>query len=621
MVCRVTTPGSPERLGKYRLLEKLGQGGMALVYRGEQTGEAGFKKKVAIKRMLPQFRRDPSLLERFAAEARTNARLDHPNLVQVLDFGIEPEPYLVLEFVEGVSLGEIMQVLAKRKERFDVAAACFIGAEIASGLDHAHRKKDDDGTPLGIVHRDVSPQNVLISNEGAVKVSDFGLVKAADNVLKTASGVTIGKMSYMAPEQADGQEIDARADVFSLGVTVWEMLTIRSLIPPDDPGRAAQMLQAGNFPPPSKYNPEVPARLDEIVLNCLEVDPAKRTPSAQQVAQALRELLHENFAGYGDQQVARLIQWVFPERGWELPAPEHMPAQPSADERASIAQVTPATVALARASVPSDPPLHAGALQPPNTTGPHPAAITGGHRPSIAGALPAAPSPAAPPPPMASPVRGGLPFVALLAALGISVVALIALIAAALVVLRPTLFGGAPPAPPVTLPALPPPDATSPLGAPGVLFESSTPGLRLFLGPRELGAPPLRLTPADLTGEPLVALAPLHAPRVLRAEHLVELTRGVARVQRIELEGSHRPDIMVYIRYDGVGTAHLPSGRELGPIPGVVRVPTQRDSALPTEIVVFDDRAEHPITLSLSGCEPDKVCVLYTGAPPPTLPQ
>ena len=139
----------PVQLGEYRLLEKLGQGGMAMVYRGERSGEAGFRKKVALKRMLPQYRRDPSLLERFAAEARTNARLDHPNLVAVVDFGIEPEPYLVMEFVEGVTLALLLQQLVEKRHALEIAAALFIGAEAAAGLDHAHRKRDEQGSPLG----------------------------------------------------------------------------------------------------------------------------------------------------------------------------------------------------------------------------------------------------------------------------------------------------------------------------------------------------------------------------------------------------------------------------------------------------------------------------------------
>ncbi|UJR84235.1 Hypothetical protein I5071_63070 [Sandaracinus amylolyticus] len=584
----VNAAGAPEWLGPYRLVERLGQGGMAVVYRAERTGDAGFKKKVAIKRMLPQYRRDPSLLERFAAEARTNARLDHPNLVQVLDFGIDPEPYLVLEFVEGVTLGAVMQRLAERNEMLDIAAVAYIGAEAASGLDHAHRKKGDDGTPLGIVHRDVSPQNVLLSNEGTVKVSDFGLVKAADNVLKTQSGVTIGKMSYMAPEQAQGVDVDARADVFALGVTIWEMLTIRSLIPPDDPQVAANLLRSGDFPPPSRFNPEVPPRLEKIVMQCLAIDPAVRTPSAQQLAQDLRELLHERAAGYGRQQLARFLQWLFPEKGWELPEPERPPAQPSADERASFVPPTPVALAVARAE--ADAAAMPIEVAPPPPTSP---AAPSGSLPIVGGSSASH-----------ARVKAPLSALALSAMVGASaVIVLLAIAGVGWLVVRHA-SRSLPPEPASTAPPL------QPLGA-GVTIESPTPGVRLFLGPRELGAPPLRLTPEQLTGEPLVALAPRHQPLVIRAERLVELTRIVGRVHTIDLEPSQRPDWMVYVRYDGQGTAHLPEGDELGPVPGVVRVRTRRDLPTPEAIVIFDESGDHATSVSLEGCEADKVCVLY----------
>jgi serine/threonine protein kinase len=567
----VNATGTPERIGAYRLVEKLGQGGMAVVYRGERTGEAGFKKKVAIKRMLPAYRRDPSLLERFAAEARTNARLDHPNLVQVLDFGIDPEPYLVLEFIEGVTLGAIMQRLSERNEKLDVTAAAYIGAEAASGLDHAHRKKGDDGIPLGIVHRDVSPQNVIISNEGTVKVSDFGLVKAADNVLKTQSGVSIGKMSYMAPEQAAGADVDARADVFALGVTIWEMLTIRSLIPPDDPAQAAHLLRHGGFPKPSMFNPEVSARLDQIVMACLAVDPNERTPSAQQISQELREFVHEHAAGYGRQQLARLLQWLFPEKGWNLPEPERLVAQPSPDERASLMPPTPVAVAVARAeaseSIGTSAVLPSYAARPSKTS----KSITPWAALALAAAL------------------GAVAVLVLVVAVGLSYYAW-----------------------QVTRPAAP--AAPAPIRVSDVLFESPTPGLRLFLGPRELGPVPIRLRADQLTGEPLVALAPLHQPQMLRAEHLVELTRDGQRVHTIALEPSHRPDIMVYVRYDAHGTARMPNGDALGPVPGVVRVPTRRDRPNPESLSILDEASAHDIVVSLVGCEPDKVCVLYASS-------
>ncbi|MDX2089612.1 MAG: serine/threonine-protein kinase [Kofleriaceae bacterium] len=563
----VTVP-QPDHLGAYRLLEKLGQGGMAVVYRGERSGDAGFRKRVAIKRILPQYRRDSALLERFAAEARTNARLDHPNLVQVLDFGIDPEPYLVLEYIEGVTLGAIMQRLSERREKLDVAAACFIGAEVANGLDHAHRKKDDDGTPLGIVHRDVSPQNVLISNEGTVKVSDFGLVKAADNVLTTQAGVPIGKLSYMAPEQASGGEVDGRADVFSLGVTLWEMLTIRSLIPPDDPAAASTLMQSGAFLPPSHFNAEVPPLLDDIVMGCLRVDRESRTPSAQQISQELRELLHQRAAGYGRQQLARFVQWLFPERGWDLPEPERPPVQPSADERASMVPVTPAVVAVARAA--------------------------------------AADAPVAPAQPAQ---RGSVPTFAMLgfAAAVLVGAAILAVLLGWAVWREPTVVRA-----PLPLPMPVPVSSRGEGDGASLMLESGTPGIRLFLGVRELGTTPVRLPSAELTGEPLVALAPGHQPVMIRAERLVELTRSGSRVHRLDLEPSHRPDWMIYVRYEGQGAVYLPSGEDLGPVPGVVRVRTQRDAPPPTSLRLVDEFGA-VLEVSLDGCEADKVCVVYPG--------
>ena len=199
------------------------------------------------------------------------------------------------------------------------------------------------------MHRDVSPQNVLLSNEGAVKVSDFGLVKAADNVVQTGSGVPIGKLSYMAPEQANHVPVDARADVFSLGIVVWEMLTMRTLMPPNDPATTTAMLQVCDFPPPSHFNPNVPPALDEVVMRCLAKEPERRTPSAQAFTMQLRAILHELAPGYGRDQLARLVTWVFPEKGWSIDEPHETAAQPSPAERMSMPQI-PVSEAMERAS-------------------------------------------------------------------------------------------------------------------------------------------------------------------------------------------------------------------------------------------------------------------------------
>jgi len=567
-------PGEPERLGNYALLERLGSGGMAVVYRGERHGEAGFKKKVALKRILPQYRRDASLLERFAAEARTNARLDHPNLVQVLDFGIDPEPYLVLEFIDGVSLSQVMQRLLEKNEKLEHAAALFIVSEAALGLDHAHRKRDEAGTPLGIVHRDVSPQNVLLSNEGAVKVSDFGLVKAADNVLKTASGVSIGKISYMAPEQAAGDPVDARADIFALGVTLWELLTLESLIPPDDPARAAQILKDGLFRKPSELRPDVPPEVDQVVMHCLALDPEQRMPTMQQLSLELREIVHSAAAGYGREQLARLLVWLFPEKGWTLAAPDRPAAQPTADERASIVPVTPATTAMQR--------------EPP-TAGPPPPVEVALER--TLGA-PERMSSVAPPPAPAAPR-----WLVLVAVLGVGSSALL-LVTLAVVLGTFSYFTAQ---------------------NRGETFElgTLTPNIRVWQGPRELGALPLALTQDDLTGEPLIAIAPGYSPEVLRAERLLELMRGPHPSYLFELDPQQVPDQMVYVRYDGQGIAHLPSGEDLGAVPGVVRIETIPGEPTPTTLAIWNDMGHEAFTLDLTRCEPTTLCVLSAGAVSP----
>jgi len=576
--------GAPESIGPYRLLEKLGQGGMATVFRGERVGEAGFKKRVAIKRILPQYRRDASLLERFAAEARTNARLDHPNLVQVLDFGIDPEPYLVLEFIEGVSLSQIMQRLVDRQGTLEMAAALFIGAEAATGLDHAHRRKDDDGTPLGIVHRDVSPQNVLISNEGAVKISDFGLVKAADNVLKTASGVSIGKISYMAPEQSSGNPIDARADIFSLGVMLWEMLTLRSLIPPEDPARAAQLLQSGAFEPPSRHNPRVTERLDRIVMSCLRIDPEQRMPSAQQLSLELRELLHEMAAGYGRQQLARLVAWLFPEKGWQISEPDQPAAQPSTEERLSMPMVAPAAMAMQQRVSSAPPP------------------------PPFAVARPA-------PMPSAPGSRSRRVALVVLAALlvVIGAIAAVAIVVAIYFAHRTNIAESAPSVVPVPVPIpvtrAPMMPSVPPAQDLTLDITSPVPDVHVFMGARDLGGLPMMLHQRDLSGEALIAVAAHHEPRVIRTELVIELMR-THPTYVIQLDETDTPDQVAYVRYAGQGIAHLPNGDDLGPVPGVILIPVQEDEPAQTSIVVWDESGTELPALSLAGCAPDRVCLL-----------
>jgi hypothetical protein len=568
---------------------------MALVYRAERVGEAGFKKKVAIKRMLPAYRRDPSLLERFAAEARTNARLDHPNLVHVLDFGIEPEPYLVLEFVEGVTLAALLTRLVEKRQQLEIAAACFIGAEAAQGLDHAHRKRDDEGSPLGIVHRDVSPQNCLLSNEGAVKVSDFGLVKAADNVVQTGSGVPIGKMSYMAPEQAGNAPIDARADVFSLGIVVWEMLTMRPLMPPNDPGRASQMLIACEFKRPSHYNKSVPPALDDIVMRCLTKASAERTPSAQALSMQLREVLHEIAPGYGRDQLARLLGWAFPEKGWVIDEPHETAAQPSMEERMSMPQIAAAGV-MQRAA--ADAAAAAAAL----STGPHAPVFTTGHHPAVQhGALQHGRTSA---PPKAG---SALPWIAvLLIGIAAALALLVIVVAVLFFVLRSDDGASSP------TPSMPAPTTTvAPPIAPGpsVSIEARAPGVRLFHGDRDLGASPARVTTEQLNGQPIVAIAPGYEPAIIPAEELARAVHDGQGTRELRMIPSDRPTRVVYVRYPRPATARRPfSSDVLGAVPGIVLIPW-RPGRYDEGILIAEPGAA-PVRLETDGCDPSSLCVL-----------
>lgn len=303
---------APSELGGYRLVELLGRGGMGEVWRAERLGPGGIRRRAAVKRMLPHLRNDPVLRERFVTEARINARLEHPNIVQVLDFGDQPEPFLVLEYVEGISAAELLKQCARTGVRLPAVAAAFIAAEIASGLDYAHRKRDEQGRPLGIVHRDVSPHNVLISTDGAVKLTDFGVARAVDNRIRTQHGASIGKLVYMAPEQALGEPVDARSDVFALGVVLWEMLTLSPLLPRDAPAAALEMLQQCAFKPPSQVDPRLPAVLDDIVMPALARDPAARYQSAGAFAQAIRSFIHSVSPGFDSHELVRILGGLLP---------------------------------------------------------------------------------------------------------------------------------------------------------------------------------------------------------------------------------------------------------------------------------------------------------------------
>jgi serine/threonine protein kinase len=340
-----TEDQAPVELGGWRLVELLGRGGMGEVWRAEREGPGGIRRRAALKRMLTRLRNDGELLQRFMAEARISSRLEHPNIVSLIDFGEQPEPYLVFEYVEGISVAELLQEASQARMKIPAVAAAFVCAEVASGLDYAHRKRDEHGRPLEIVHRDVSPHNVLISVEGAVKLGDFGVARAVDNTLRTRAGVHVGKLFYMAPEQAAGAPIDGRADVFSLGVVLWEMLTLQPLFPRSDPATTLKRLQSGDIPAPSTIEARIPAALDQIVRTALATDRECRFSSAAAFAQALRSFIHTLAPGFDSGELIKILRKIAPSVSWHIATP------PRVDAGRVQAGHTPRPVALALPAV------------------------------------------------------------------------------------------------------------------------------------------------------------------------------------------------------------------------------------------------------------------------------
>ncbi|MCC6995455.1 MAG: serine/threonine protein kinase [Deltaproteobacteria bacterium] len=302
-------PGLPEQFGKYVLLERLGAGGMAEVFRAVLRAEGGFEKQVALKRVLAPFEDQEDFVTLFIDEARIVAALSHTNLCQVFDFGdVNGSHYLAMELVEGLDLGHLVEACEKAGQPFPHASAAFVIAEAARGLDYAHQRKDAEGEPLGIVHRDVSPQNLLISSTGEVKVTDFGIAKAAGKRHRTATGVVMGKLRYMSPEQVVGAlALDPRSDVFSLGVILFELLVGGPMHQGVGQVRAAELLHSQDAPLASSRSPDVPPELDRICAQALARDRDKRYPRAADLARDLARWLSSAAPGFTREDLGALV--------------------------------------------------------------------------------------------------------------------------------------------------------------------------------------------------------------------------------------------------------------------------------------------------------------------------
>jgi serine/threonine protein kinase len=280
------------RYGRYQLLERIGRGGMAEVFLAVMEGAQGFRRRCVVKRIRPDKARSSYYTQMFVDEARITAALHHPNIVQVYEFGeIGDLLFLTMEYLDGKNLATVLDSLQIRDRLMRPALAGHVIQQVALGLHHAHTARDEDGRPLGVIHRDMSPTNVMLMRTGEVKILDFGVAKA-DAGLKqgaTTVGRVKGKLPYMSPEQHSGRPLDARADLFSVGVMFWEMLTGEILLSEASGRERSRRVMAGEAPPPSELRPEVPPALDAIVLRCLHPMPHGRFPSAAALAEAVAE--------------------------------------------------------------------------------------------------------------------------------------------------------------------------------------------------------------------------------------------------------------------------------------------------------------------------------------------
>lgn len=288
------TQGAKLIAGKYELLDRAGEGGMAVVWRGVMHGAAGFSRPVALKQMKPELREQDRQVAMFVEEARLGSCLLHPNIVQVLDFVDDNEGsyWLVTEWIEGLDLGSLLRYYRSRHERIPWPLATLVGIGALRGLAAAHERHAADGTPVPIIHRDVSPQNLLLGIGGAVKLSDFGLARARDRTgVLTTPGFIKGKLGYLAPELVGGAQASPQSDLFSLGSVLWEALAGHPLFTGKNDREVLRAIHRGQVPPVSSERPGLSKLLVHAISRALARTPAERHPTATAMAQDLEAAL------------------------------------------------------------------------------------------------------------------------------------------------------------------------------------------------------------------------------------------------------------------------------------------------------------------------------------------
>ncbi|HJL50686.1 MAG TPA: serine/threonine-protein kinase, partial [Polyangiaceae bacterium LLY-WYZ-15_(1-7)] len=326
------------RVGPYELRERIGMGGMAEVFLARQEGADGFERLVAIKRILPGIAEDEDFVKMFIDEAKIAVRLSHPNIAQIFDLGHDGDVYYIAqEYVPGRDMGAIIERQREANVPLPLPFVLFVAQKICEALQHAHEARGPGGRPLGVIHRDVSPSNILVSFEGAVKVIDFGLAKAAGRLVTTQAGVVKGKLAYLSAEQARGEDIDSRSDLFSLGTCLFEWLTGQRLFLRRNDPETVMAVQKAQVPPLRALNPEVPPALQAIVLRALEPDPNRRFQSAAEMQESLLGFTYEHRLLMRRKAVGEYLRTLFPEADGDedpdaaVPSRDTMPSAPGHD--------------------------------------------------------------------------------------------------------------------------------------------------------------------------------------------------------------------------------------------------------------------------------------------------